>query len=239
MVLQLVVVVLLSSLGFFFCEASLRINEVAYKGSSDVCNGEDWIELVSTTSNQTLLNYTLHDDNGKDDDKAKYFMVSNITINVGEYLVLCRNVDFDFGIGSDDVVTLLDNSGEIISEVMLLGSNDDNQTYAYFEEEEEEAEGDQGYQYTAMPTPGQQNKYVEPVYVFLVLNLEPTPGQQNKYVEPKPLEVKLAEQNEEGNAFFLEGENNDTAAIFDKVVDLHVQLSNESLATIGKQKISS
>ena len=37
----------------------------------------------------------------------------------------------------------------------------------------------------------------------------------------------------------LEGENNDTAAIFDKVVDLHVQLSNESLATIGKQKISS
>lgn len=217
MVLQLVVVVLLSSLGFFFCEASLRINEVAYKGSSDVCNGEDWIELVSTTSNQTLLNYTLHDDNGKDDDKAKYFMVSNITINVGEYLVLCRNVDFDFGIGSDDVVTLLDNSGEIISEVMLLGSNDDNQTYAYFEEEEEEAEGDQGYQYTAMPTP----------------------GQQNKYVEPKPLEVKLAEQNEEGNAFFLEGENNDTAAIFDKVVDLHVQLSNESLATIGKQKISS
>ena len=132
-------------------------------------------------------------------------------------MVLCRNVDFDFGIGSDDVVTLLDNSGEIISEVMLLGSNDDNQTYAYFEEEEEEAEGDQGYQYTAMPTP----------------------GQQNKYVEPKPLEVKLAEQNEEGNAFFLEGENNDTAAIFDKVVDLHVQLSNESLATIGKQKISS
>jgi hypothetical protein len=217
MVLQLVVVVLLSSLGFFFCEASLRINEVAYKGSSDVCNGEDWIELVSTTSNQTLLNYTLHDDNGKDDDKANYFMVSNITINVGEYLVLCRNVDFDFGIGSDDVVTLLDNSGEIISEVKLLGSNDDNQTYAYFEEEEEEAEGDQGYQYTAMPTP----------------------GQQNKYVEPKPLEVKLAEQNEEGNAFFLEGENNDTAAIFDKVVDLHVQLSNESLATIGKQKISS
>jgi len=194
----------------FQCEAaSLRINEVAYKGSSNTCNGEDWIELISTSS-EDLLNYTLHDDKGKDDDKAKYFSESTI-INAGEYLVLCRNVDFDFGIGSDDVVTLLDNNGEIVSEVMLLGSSEENQTFAFFDSEDTTEEG--GYQYTSMPTP----------------------GQQNVYVEPKPLEVKLAEQNEEGDDFFLEGEDVNGAVIFEKVVDIHVQLSNESLATIGKQ----
>eukprot|EP00985_Skeletonema_marinoi_P024057 scaffold16463_cov152-Skeletonema_marinoi.AAC.4 len=91
---------------------------------------------------------------------------------------------------------------------MLLGSSEENQTFAFFDSEDTTEEG--GYQYTSMPTP----------------------GQQNLYVEPKPLEVKLAEQNEEGEDFFLEGED-DGAVIFVKVVDIHVQLSNESLATIG------
>lgn len=204
--------ILLSTAFHSPCEAasSVQINEVAYKGSSDTtCNGEDWIELVvSSSSQEDLLNYTLHDDKGKDDDKAKYFNESMI-ISAGEYLVLCRNVDFSFGIGGDDVVTLLDNNGEIVSEVMLLGSSEDNHTFAFFD--------DKGtYQYTAMPTP----------------------GQANVYVEPKPLEVKLAEQNEEGDDFFLDflEKESDGAVIFDNVVDLHVQLSNESLATIGKQK---
>lgn len=180
--------------------ASLKINEVAYKGSPNTCNGEDWIELVSSTT-QDLFNYTLHDDKGKNDDKAKVFSES-IIINPGEYLVLCRNVDFDFGIGSDDVVTLLDTNGDIISEVMLLGSSEADQTFASFEG---------GYEYTAVPTP----------------------GEENVYEKPKPLEVKLAEQNEAGNDFFLEGGDED-GVIFEKVVDLYVTLGNESLATIGK-----
>lgn len=62
-----------------------------------------------------------------------------------------------------------------------------------------------------------------------------TPGQANVYVEPKPLEVKLAEQNEEGDDFFLDFLEKESDGAFDNVVDLHVQLSNESLATIGKQ----
>ena len=48
----------------------------------------------------------------------------------------------------------------------------------------------------------------------------------------------MAEQNEEGDDFFLDflEKESDGAVIFDNVVDLHVQLSNESLATMGKQK---
>lgn len=122
--------------------------------------------------------------------------------------MLCRDVDFDFGIGSDDVVTLLDDNGEIVSEVMLLGSGEADQTFALFDESEGEGAG--GYQYTAMPTP----------------------GEQNVYVKPKPLEVKLAEQNEAGGDFFLEGGDGEDGMIFEKVVDLHVTLGNESLATI-------
>lgn len=186
-------------------KSSIRINEVAHKGSSNACNGEDWIELFvpPTSPGQDLFNFTLHDDKGKDDDKAKYFTNSTI-VNSGEYLVLCRDVDFSFGIGSDDVVTLLDDKGVILSEVMLLGNSEEEQTFAFFDNNEG------AFQYTEMPTP----------------------GEKNVYVEPKPLEVKLAEQNEAGNDFFLDGGGDD--AIFDQVVDLHVQLGNESLAMIGK-----
>eukprot|EP00581_Thalassiosira_minuscula_P031820 CAMPEP_0183768422 /NCGR_PEP_ID=MMETSP0739-20130205/16733_1 /TAXON_ID=385413 /ORGANISM="Thalassiosira miniscula, Strain CCMP1093" /LENGTH=874 /DNA_ID=CAMNT_0026007653 /DNA_START=27 /DNA_END=2648 /DNA_ORIENTATION=- len=192
----------------FSCEASIRINEVAYKGSSpNICNGEDWIELVATASNEDLINYTLHDDKGKDDDKAKYFNES-MPINVGEYLVLCREVDFDFGIGSDDGITLLDENGNVVSEAMLLGDSVDDQTFAFFDNDDEGWEQLGGYQYTASPTP----------------------GEKNIYTTPKPLEVKLDEQNKEGNAFFLDGDN--YTDMFDKVVDIHVQLSDESLATI-------
>lgn len=211
--MEFLAVPLLLSAAIQNAAASLKINEVAYKGSPDTCNGEDWIELFvkpsSSSTSHDLFNYTLHDDKGKDDDKAKIFSES-IIINPGEYLVLCRDVDFDFGIGSDDVVTLLDDNGEIVSEVMLLGSGEADQTFALFDESEGEGAG--GYQYTAMPTP----------------------GEQNVYVKPKPLEVKLAEQNEAGGDFFLEGGDGEDGMIFEKVVDLHVTLGNESLATIGK-----
>ena len=102
------------------------------------------------------------------------------------------------------MVTLLDDGGVILSEVMLLGNSEEDQTFAFFENDDGAS-----FQYTEMPTP----------------------GEENVYVEPRPLEVKLTEQNEAGNDFFLDVED---GGMFDQVVDLHLQIGNESLAMIGK-----
>jgi len=145
------VLAFLSSLGIFSAKASLLINEVAYKGSSNGdCDGEDWIELLNTNEEESvdLTNYVLHDDDGADDEDAKVF--ANITMAPGEFLVLCRNEDFEFGIGGDDTVTIVDATGIPLSSASLPGSGTDGETYAYFDGE---------YKYTTAATPGEVNVY--------------------------------------------------------------------------------
>lgn len=130
-------------------EAEVIVSEVAYKGSPDQCNGEDWVEIFNDgTAEVNLLNYTLHDDKGKDDEDAK--LLPEIRVAPGEFLLLCNSVDFDFGIGRSDVITLLNSNGQLISEVALTGEGEDTSTYAYFDGE---------YKYTATPTPGSSNTF--------------------------------------------------------------------------------
>ena len=60
---------------------------MAYKGSPNQCDGEDWVELFNNSTNSVdILNYTLHDDNGKDDEDANIFE-SNV-IESGDFKVL-------------------------------------------------------------------------------------------------------------------------------------------------------
>ena len=65
-----------------------------------------------------------------------------------------KGVDFDFGIGGDNTVTLLDAGGDVLSEVSLLGTGTDDQTFALV---------DGKYKYTDTPTPGMENVYTEPM----------------------------------------------------------------------------
>jgi len=135
--------------------SSIVINEVAYSGSGeDICDGEDWIELLNTDDRvvMDLTNYILHDDKGAEDEDAKTF--TGGTLALGEYLVLCRKVDFDFGIGTDDTVTLLDPSGNPLSIVALPGTGADDATETYALNGEE-------YKYTTTPTPGEINIFSE------------------------------------------------------------------------------
>jgi hypothetical protein len=99
-----------------------------------------------------LLNYTLHDDKGKDDEDAN--KIQDMTMASGEFKVLCKGVDFDFGIGGSD--TLLDDTGAVLSAVALPGTGGDDETYAYFNDTSDE------YKYTVMPMPGVANIYTEP-----------------------------------------------------------------------------
>jgi hypothetical protein len=99
-----------------------------------------------------LLNYTLHDDKGKVDEDAN--KIQDMTMASGEFKVLCKGVDFDFGIGGSD--TLLDDTGAVLSAVALPGTGGDDETYAYFNDTSDE------YKYTVMPMPGVANIYTEP-----------------------------------------------------------------------------
>ena len=180
------------------------ISEVAYKGSPNACDGEDWVELYNSGPDPVdITNYTLHDDKGPDDEDAKLFgSADSSTVAAGGYLLLCRDVDFAFGVGGDDTVSLVDADGEVVSVASLDGGGGDDATFALFP-------GTTGYRYTEVATP----------------------GGENVLVEPRPLEEKLAEQNDAGAAFFLD-EDGGGEISFAKVVDVHVQVSNESLALI-------
>jgi len=168
------------ALSFFFLRvfstnANIVINEIAYKGTGkSICNNEDWIELLNTSEDEvaSLANFMIHDSKGEKDEDAMIF--SDIAVAPGEFLVLCGgSADFSFGIGADDTITLLDETGVILDSVNLpgTGAEDGSETYARIDGE---------YNYGA-----------------------PTPGEDNVSTEKISREEALEAQNNAGNDFFL------------------------------------
>jgi len=99
------------------------LTAVADKGSTDRCDGEDWVELANIGDTEVALNgYTLHDDKGAGDSKAFLFGADN-TIAAGATITLCKDTEgsFEFGIGGDDTVTLRDANGEVVDTSGKLG----------------------------------------------------------------------------------------------------------------------
>ena len=129
--------------------ADLRVNEVADKGTSDTCDGKDWIELHNAgTGTADLSGMVLVDDKGFGDED-QYTFATGSSLPGGEYLVLCKNADFAFGIGGQDTVTLFAANGtEVSTSGTMGGLGAPDNTWAYFAE---------GYTYTEAPTPGAVN----------------------------------------------------------------------------------
>ena len=103
----------------------LRLTAVADKGSTDRCDGEDWIALANTgTIEIALVGYVLHDDKGPDDTKAFTF-AAGATIAASATTTLCKDAEgsFKFGIGGDDTVTLLDASSFVVDTSGELGDH--------------------------------------------------------------------------------------------------------------------
>ena len=102
---------------------SLQLTAVADKGSTDRCDGEDWVALDNTgTAEIALAGYVLHDDKGPDDSKA-YTFAADATIAAGATTTLCKDAagSFEFGIGGDDTVTLLDAGRVLVDSSGQLG----------------------------------------------------------------------------------------------------------------------
>mmetsp|Transcript_45226 Transcript_45226/g.110175 ORF Transcript_45226/g.110175 Transcript_45226/m.110175 type:complete len:983 (+) Transcript_45226:54-3002(+) len=204
--------------------ASIRINEVADKGSGAVCNGGDWIELYlsavgdneeddnTTTTTRAAVDlggYVLHDDNGPADVDAYTFPASTI-VNPGDYILLCNGgadvvTSPQFGIGGTDQVSLLDPSGV---EVSTTGTLQDRGEFGVSFAYDEEAGT---YVYTSTPTPGETN----------VITLLPEP----ETVEE--MRARLAAQNDMGTEFFnmdAEGKPLVDGSGLDEIVDLRMEM---------------
>jgi hypothetical protein len=151
------------------------VNEVADKGAFSTCGGTatsggaDYVELLNTgTSAVNLAGFTLHDDKGPLDLEA--FKIPALTLAAGETIILCSGYvgSFQFGIGGNDAVTLLDASGVLVSTSGALpGGGSSTSTY------QRNAGGSYGY---ATPTPSTN------VYVGVITSPAPT-------VAPIPLQT--------------------------------------------------
>ena len=185
---------LISYVGFTTCvgAANVRINEVSDKGTSDVCDGSDWVELYNFDLSIAvdLTGFVLHDDGGPMDPDALIFPPSTI-LQPGDFLVVCAGgggpeLSAQFGIGGSDSITLRDAMGATVSSTgtSLDGSGDFDVTLAY---NENETTSDAGtYVYTATPTPGAAN----------VITQLPAPETVAQ------LKARLTAQNELGTKFF-------------------------------------
>ncbi len=116
-------------------EGSIVINEINYN-SSPGFNPEDWIELYnSSTQSIDISNWIF-----KDSDNAHQFnLPANLSIESGEYLVLCRDSevfanhfpqvknflgDFDFGLSSSgELIRLFDENNTLIDFVEYESSS--------------------------------------------------------------------------------------------------------------------
>lgn len=188
--------------------AQVVISEVADKGSSGVCDGEDWLELFNSGSADVdLAGFVLHDDKGPEDEDAFTF-VQAVVLTAGEYRLVCTGGDSSttpqFRIGGDDTVTLLDAVGDVVSSLGLLDGGDSDVSYAL------DASTDE-YSYTTTPTPGTANIFTDPE-------------------TPAEIKARLKLQNDEGTRFFgMDDRGLPVADAFDQILDLHVTMAPEDL----------
>ena len=101
----------------------VRLTAVADKGSTDRCDGEDWVAFANTgNTDVSLAGYVLHDDKGPGHNKAFTF-AAGATIAAGATNTLCKDGDgsFEFGVGGDDTVTLRGPSGAVVDSTGELG----------------------------------------------------------------------------------------------------------------------
>ncbi|CAE8716957.1 unnamed protein product [Polarella glacialis] len=135
--------------------AAVQISEVASKGSTGICLTEDWIELHNGAETDVSLDgYIIHDDKGIADKDAAN--LDGKVVVAGGYLLLCGKVDFQFGVGGTDTVTMVAPGGTSVTSGVLGSAGDVDTTWAV---------GLDGvFVASATPTPGYGNS----VYILAV-----------------------------------------------------------------------
>ena len=93
---------------------TVYINEVE---SSDANGGNDWVEIVNSGSEAVdVSGWYITDDKGTErvDEGSAYPIPQGTVLEAGAVLVLEETVNFDFGLGKEDAVTLYDAEGNAL-----------------------------------------------------------------------------------------------------------------------------
>ena len=123
----------------------LLLTEVSDKGSIGVCSGDDWIELYNPGPDPVDLVHVQVCDGGTCSPLAAAELGAN------SYVVLCCGADFEFGIASEDVVTVrtMDSASVEVSTTTVPVGGEDGRVAR----ESESPTASFSWSYT--PTPGQ------------------------------------------------------------------------------------
>jgi len=205
------------------------ISEIADRGTPEVCNGQDWIELYNAAdASVDLTGWVLHDDNGADHDNSFAFPVpdvdneANYTTELlpGSYLLVCTQLEpFDvypqFGIGGDDTLTLLDPADN--APVASVGPLPDDAsrrgfgvTYAWDPSKNE-------YSYTSTPTPGMANVLTPAV-----------PAEDEAEETVDEMEARLQAQIQQGELFFnMDRRGYPVTGGYAPVLDFYITMDDE------------
>jgi hypothetical protein len=153
-------------------QAAIVITEVAPKGSTGQCEGEDWIEIHNDGDAAVdLAGYKLHDNKGVG-DAATFTFPASFPIAADEFKVLCGDAtgSFQFGIGDDDQVTLLDASGTAVDTtgVMPGVDFDDANDVPIFTWARVDDDGE--FAMLRYPSPGASNEDMQPAKFQVFIN---------------------------------------------------------------------
>lgn len=99
---------------------TILINEVE---SSDENGGNDWIEIINTGINDIdISNWFVSDDKGLEriSDGTTWLIAEGTILKAGSVLVLEQEIDFDFGLGKADQVTLYNTESQTMDSYSWL-----------------------------------------------------------------------------------------------------------------------
>jgi hypothetical protein len=152
----------LFELSYFFSPSialadTVVVNEVGDKGNAaNACVGADYVELLNVSPNLVnIAGFALSDDQGMIRTDKLVFSAEYAGLESGEFRVLCKGPDFDFGIGGTDTVTLFDTNGDVVSTSgVLQGRGSDSLSF--------QRKSDGTYAY-AKPTLGAANVFPPPI----------------------------------------------------------------------------
>jgi hypothetical protein len=140
----------------FQAENQVVVNEAADKGAgSDVCNGEDYIELKNLGPNPAALDgFVLSNDGGF----VGGYTITNTIIGAEALMLFCGVETFSFGIGGTNAVTFFD---PLSTTGTLTGAGSETSSLQRI--------ADNTYEYS-LPTPGEPNVFVSALVKTVVVN---------------------------------------------------------------------
>ena len=239
---------LLATLSVVPAFASVKITEVARKGTTGVCEGHDWLELFNNSTEPVNLSqgYVLHDDKGVNDlDAFRFDAYAGKPLEAQGYLVLCTKLTIGPTTAGESAVsdpTLAENP-DPSSPQFGIGSTDT----LTLVQMHNVTSASRNVAYTIMSTVGPLPETINAVDVTYAYDSEsgtyqytstPTPEAANVITPLKTLEeltaelkATLAKQNDEGAAFFNFGSDGlPVENGMDDMLQLHITMSPEDYA---------